>query len=71
MTSFLDTKIKDVQEDPEKKWITTWNYYLLRLRIFFRWLYNVKIKGRDDEVSAAADIGYNCNIAGKRPHLSE
>jgi hypothetical protein len=23
--SFLDTKIKNVQEDPDKKWITTWN----------------------------------------------
>ena len=23
--SFLDTKIKNVVEDPDKKWITTWN----------------------------------------------
>jgi hypothetical protein len=23
--SFLDTKIKNVQEDSDKKWITTWN----------------------------------------------
>ena len=23
--SFLDSKIKSIQEDPDKKWITTWN----------------------------------------------
>jgi hypothetical protein len=38
--SFLDTKKKDPEKDPEKKWITTWNYYLNRLKLFFRWLYN-------------------------------
>jgi uncharacterized protein with WD repeat len=25
--SFLDTKIKNNDVDPEKKWITTWNDY--------------------------------------------
>jgi len=39
--SFLDTKIKNV-EDPDKKWITTWNDYLHRIKHFFRWLYNQK-----------------------------
>ena len=38
--SFLDTKKKDAEKDPERKWITTWNYYLNRLKLFFRWLYN-------------------------------
>jgi integrase/recombinase XerD len=38
--SFLDTKKKDTEKDPERKWITTWNYYLNRLKLFFRWLYN-------------------------------
>jgi integrase/recombinase XerD len=36
---FLDTKIKPEQIDPDKKWITTWNNYLWRLKLFFRWLY--------------------------------
>ena len=31
--SFLDTKIKNV-EDPDKKWITTWNDYLHRINHF-------------------------------------
>ena len=27
--SFLDTKIKDSVKDPEKRWITSWNHYLI------------------------------------------
>jgi site-specific recombinase XerD len=42
---FLDTKIKHEQIDPDKKWITTWNDYLWRLKLFFRWLHNKKVKG--------------------------
>jgi hypothetical protein len=42
--SFLDSKIKTADLDPEKRWITTWNDYLWRIKFFFRWLYNVKIK---------------------------
>jgi hypothetical protein len=34
--TFLDTKIN--AEDNEKKWITTWNDHLNRLKLFFRWL---------------------------------
>jgi integrase/recombinase XerD len=37
---FLDTKIKDSSTDPEKRWITSWNHYLVRIKLFFRWLYN-------------------------------
>jgi integrase/recombinase XerD len=37
---FLDTKIKDSSNDPEKRWITSWNHYLTRIKLFFRWLYN-------------------------------
>jgi integrase/recombinase XerD len=37
---FLDTKKKDFEDDVEKKWITTWNYYLNRIKLFYRWLYN-------------------------------
>jgi integrase/recombinase XerD len=38
--SFLNTKIKSQKEDPDKKWITTWNYYLVHLKRFFRWMHN-------------------------------
>ena len=38
--AFLDTKKKDTVEDPERRWITTWNYYLNRLKLFFRWSCN-------------------------------
>jgi integrase len=46
--SFLDTKIKNSEEDPDKRWITTWNDYLGRIKYFFRWLYNCKEKELDD-----------------------
>jgi integrase/recombinase XerD len=39
---FLDTKIKDIIIDPDKRWITTWNDYLSRIKYFFRWFYNTK-----------------------------
>jgi integrase/recombinase XerD len=38
--SFLDSKIKTNQEDPDKKWITTWNDYMHRIKHFLRWLHN-------------------------------
>ena len=40
VTKFLDTKIRSNSEDPEKRWITTWNDYLVRIKHFFRWLHN-------------------------------
>ncbi|MGI0019273.1 MAG: hypothetical protein ACREAY_02250, partial [Nitrososphaera sp.] len=46
--TFLDTKIKSEAEDPEKKWITTWNDYLHRLKRFFRWLHSQY--GKEDSI---------------------
>jgi hypothetical protein len=42
ITSFLDTKIKSFEEDPDKKCIITWNDYLGRIKYFMRWLYNYR-----------------------------
>ena len=44
---YLDSKRKPVEEDFDKKWITTWNDYLWRLKYFYRWIYNAKGKGVD------------------------
>ena len=44
VTKFLDTKIRSNSEDPENRWITTWNDYLVRIKHFFRWLHNYRIK---------------------------
>jgi integrase/recombinase XerD len=52
IVTFLDTKINT--EDNEKKWITTWNNYLIRLKLFFRWLYNARDKNLD-EIAAQSD----------------
>ena len=38
--SFLNTKVKSHDDDPDKKWIATWNNYLNRIRLFLRWLIN-------------------------------
>ena len=46
--SFLDTQLKSLEEDPDKRWITTWNDYLVKIKYFFRWLYNCKDKILDD-----------------------
>ena len=48
ITSFLDTKIKSLEQDPDKKWITTWNHYLHRIKHLFRWLYNQR--GKEDAI---------------------
>ena len=37
---FLNTKIKNKEEDPDGKWMRTWNDYLQRIKYFFRWLHN-------------------------------
>ena len=46
--TFLDTKIKSPEQDPDRRWITTWNHYLHRIKLFFRWLYNQRGKELDD-----------------------
>ena len=45
IVAFLDTKIKNSQVDPDKRWITTSNDYLGRLKYFFRWLHNTRNSG--------------------------
>jgi integrase/recombinase XerD len=45
---YLDTKIKNTEQDPEEKWITTWNDYLNRIKLFFRWLTNRHIFNKSD-----------------------
>ena len=44
ITAFLDTKIKDAQDDPDRRCITTWNDYVGDLKYLFRWLHNYKVK---------------------------
>jgi hypothetical protein len=51
ITAFLDTKIKSLEEDPDRKWITTWNYYLIHIKLFFRWLHNHNGKVEDEILS--------------------
>jgi integrase/recombinase XerD len=50
IVTFLDTKIKSNDIDPDKKWITTWNDYLWRIKYFLRWYHNYKlVKDKGEE----------------------
>ena len=40
--AFLNTKIKNKGNDPDERWITTWNDYLWRIKYFYMWIYNSK-----------------------------
>jgi site-specific recombinase XerD len=44
--NFLNTKRKSADIDPDQKWITTYNDYVIRLKHFLRWKYN---KGKREE----------------------
>jgi hypothetical protein len=50
--SFLQSKIKDKEEDSEQRWITTYNDYFHRIKHFYRWLYNVN----DDTQEKSMDL---------------
>lgn len=49
--SFLNSKIKSKEDDPDGKWMRTWNDYLQRIKYFFRWLYNEKLRQERNEES--------------------
>ena len=63
---YLDLKRKAVEEDFDKKWITTWNDYLWRLKYFYRWLYNAKGKGVDAKSYDSWTTPSFINIKSKR-----
>lgn len=65
--SFLDTKIKDIARDPEKRWITSWNHYLVRIKLFFRWLYNKDNKEIDKDYWETPDF---LRIQNKKKNFS-
>jgi hypothetical protein len=54
--AFLDTKIKSQEEDPDQKWITTWNYNLVHLKRLFRWLHNCHESKHGYEQKEEAEI---------------
>ncbi|MGE5821874.1 MAG: hypothetical protein ACM31M_04755 [Nitrososphaerota archaeon] len=52
--NFLDSKIKNPELDPDRKWITTWNDYLGDIKYFFRWLHNYKLI-EDNQIKAVSE----------------
>jgi len=63
---YLDSKRKTSEEDFDKKWITTWNDYLWRLKYFYRWLYNAKEKGLNAKSYDSWTTPSFINIKSKR-----
>ena len=59
VVKFLDTKTKSIGEDPEGRWITTWNHYLGHLKYFFRWLYNAYNKKNSESFGSTAPDNSN------------
>jgi hypothetical protein len=45
---FLDSRLKSKDEDPDQRSLRTWNDYLNRIKFFFRWLHNVKLREQLD-----------------------
>jgi len=41
--NFLNSKVKSSEEDPDKKWITTWNHYMNHIKFYYRYLHNVQL----------------------------
>jgi len=70
VTKFLDTKIKSNSDDPEQRWITTWNDYLVRIKHFFRWLHHSRIRLEQSEDNSTSSIDWQTpafvNIKKKR-----
>src|ERR671924_954887 len=75
IAAFLDTKVKPPKQDPEKKWITTYNHCLRRIKLFHRWLYNQRGKdgrlalfalqvdtGATEQKVGGKDIGVPCAL---------
>jgi uncharacterized protein YqeY len=63
---FLDRKIKTEQIDSDKKSITTWNDYLWRLKLCFRWLHNKKIREINGQEAKSEDERKTSLILGKK-----
>jgi integrase/recombinase XerD len=58
--SFLDTKIKSESEDPDRRWITTWNDYLVHIKLFLRWLHNCASKNNGESSQSARMSDSDC-----------
>ena len=53
ITNFLNSKLKSIEDDPDKKCLTTWNDYLGRL---FRWLHNCRKNSSNNDNNNLAAI---------------
>jgi integrase/recombinase XerD len=62
---FLNTKIKSEQLDPHRRWITTWNYYLVHIKLFLRWLHNCASKDNGESLQRMPDLNWETPPAAR------
>src|SRR5436309_1813131 len=55
--SFLDSKLKDIESDPDRTSLVTWKDLLGRIKYFIRWLYNCRIRD-SKEIGLLVDPAY-------------
>ena len=48
VTNFLNSKLKSIEDNHDRKCLTTWNDYLIRLKHFFRWFHNCRTDSNND-----------------------
>ena len=63
---FLDSRKRNREQDPDQKWITTWNDYLWRIKIFYRRYYITKILKNNIFDSRNWSTPFFINIPKKR-----
>ncbi|MCJ7635979.1 MAG: hypothetical protein MUO21_00650, partial [Nitrososphaeraceae archaeon] len=64
ITSFLNTKIKSYDIDPDKRWITTWNHFLNRIKLFMHNAYTKKVIYQFDRyIKRGREREYICKVS--------
>jgi integrase/recombinase XerD len=51
VTDFLNSKLKSIDDDPDRRCLTTWNDYLGRLKYFFRWIHNCRKNSSNNDIN--------------------
>jgi integrase/recombinase XerD len=51
--------------DPDRRWITTWNYYLVHIKLYLRWLHNCASKNNGKSSQRMSDSSWETPPAAR------